>query len=795
MLKRILSIAAVAGLLTVTTTAQQNPLVITAVIVDEANLYISGANFGANPSVFLSGMPLTRTINPLGTEITASLPLPSVAPGTYLLHVSRGNAPQHNATFSVAIGAIGPPGPEGPTGPTGPPGPEGPPGPDGPVGPMGPIGPVGPAGPAGPAGAAGAVGPAGPNPFATLSCPAGQAVVAIALTDPIQVKCAVVAGLQFETVAPSTLQTFTDRVVTVPFDATNRNLPHPTYNGAPTLFKAIARTCEAPIVYAWDFGDGTSSGPITTNNRYDLSASHQYPLAYTDVAYSARITLTSCNGVEVSANNEAVYPVMHYGTIFADQPDAIRNAPAANIDLTKTYAANGVGRQWRKRMSDKAIDDGLWRVHNDITNRAGEGTATMTANIYSSVAYTGIAMTAMQKRKHRAAYPPGTYAVGDPTPSPAWSADNDLRYASDPYAEDLVRMLNFLLSQMSAVSVPAADEVDDGKAAIAGTNDLIGLSFVPGNSDAYHTGIAAGALATSGMAGTAAQVGQIPYVRGQSIQFIAQQAVDYMVWFQNDGGSYPGGFYYSPNVFSQDASTSQWMYYGLHAMETALAGHGVIVNDRYKSRVAGLIRNTMHAVAGPGPSRPYGSGGHSYNPGLAGYAFQLSAGPLVAMGMMGWHNPAWENTNGLLPYDLNAGVITRGQAYVSFRKQFDYIGDDWHGTGGNDGNNWGQGQWSGGATGYLLENNDYNLYSMLWAANGLTAVGAVCVGGTEAVDADGVCTDGNDWKHQHTVLLVRRQVLGPGGALWVSMRGNPMMGSIQQQMKTAMAVINLTLAQ
>ncbi|MFA5910534.1 MAG: hypothetical protein WC815_17270 [Vicinamibacterales bacterium] len=806
-------------------TSQQNPLVITSVTTDASFLYIAGINFGARPSVFLSGMPLSRVVNAARTQITASLP--TLPAGSYLLHVSRGNAPHQNFSFSVAIGAMGPagepgptgqtgltgsagdPGPAGPAGPagaTGPAGPVGAAGPMGPIGPAGPVGPMGPMGlmgltgaqgPAGAAGAAGATGAAGPNPFAGLSCPPGQAAVAFSLTEPIQVQCAVVPGLSNDQTVPSTLATYTNQVITVSFDPTNRNLPHPTYNGAPTIFKAIARNCTGDIVYSWDFGDGNSSGDITTTNRYDLSASHQYAIGYEDVAYNAAITVVSCNGVAQTANNQAVYPVMHYGSILAAEADAIRSAPAENIDLTKNYAANGLGRQWRKRMSDKAIEDGLWRLHNDVANRAGDGTATMTASIGSSypVANVAIAMTAMQKRKHMAAYPPGTYA--DATPSPTWLAENDLRYASDPYAEDLVRLFNYNLSQMGVVGVAAADEADDLATPIAGTNDGIGLSFtVNPVNEAYVSGIAAAALATSGMAGTVAQVGDTNRVRFKPIEFIAQQAVDYLVWFQNDSGSHPGSFYYTPNANAPDASTSQWMYSALHAMATSpMAARGVYVNNMVKARVGSFLRATIHNTgAAVAAGRPYGSGGFSYTPSLTGYSFQLSAGPLMAMGLMGWNNPLWEGSTALIPNDAGFTGTTRGQAYTTFRQVFDYIGDDWYGTGGQDVQSWGLGQWAGGATGYLLNDNDYNLYSMHWAAKGLSAVGAVCVGGMDAQDANGACTDGNDWRHQHSVLLVRRQAVTTAGATWTSTRGNPVQ-YMDATMKNSIAVLTLALAQ
>jgi hypothetical protein len=286
----------------------------------------------------------------------------------------------------------------------------------------------------------------------------------------------------------------------------------------------------------------------------------------------------------------------------------------------------------------------------------------------------------------------------------------------------------------------------------------------------------------------------VQYIRGRPIEYIVQQTVDWMVWGQIDGGAANGGFYYTPNPPNSadfaDGSTAEWAYSGLYAVQTHMSAHGVYLNELVKNRLASVLRNSQKFVAAPAPSRPYGSSGTAYRMNMTGYAFQLSAGPLIAMSLLGWNNPAWENSN-VVAFD---GSMTRGQAYTSFRQQFDYIGDDWNGTGGNDLNLWGRGQW--GAAGYLLNDNDYNLYSIEWAANGLAAVGAVCAGGTEAQDADGACTDGNDWKHQHTVLLVRRQTVGTTGASWTSTHGTPMnAGYIYPRMVTAMVVLTLAAAQ
>ena len=625
--------------------------------------------------------------------------------------------------------------------------------------------------------------------------------MAFSLTEPIQVKCAVVPELATGGSVPSTLATYTNQVITVSFDPTNRNLPHPTYNGAPTIFKAIARNCASPVVYAWDFGDGSSSGDISTTDRYNLSASYQYPVGYEDVAYNAAITIVSCNGVAQTANNQAVYPVMHYGTILADQADAIRSDPAANIDLTKNYAANGVGRQWRKRMSDKAIEDGLWSLHNAV-NRTGDNTAVITGNVGThTVASTGLAMTVMQNRKHIAAYPPGTYI--DATPSPTWLAESDLRYATDPYAEDLLRMLNFQLSQMSPVGIDTADESDDLSTPIPGTNDGFGLAF-ENQLQSYYAGPAAAALATCGMAGTLAQVGDPSRVAFKPIEFIAQQAVDYLVWAQSDGGSYPGSFYYTPNANSPDSSTSQWMYSALHAMATSpMTARGLYVNNRVKTRIGTFLRAAMkNTPLGTATTAPKGTRALTYTPGYNGWSFQLSAGPLMMMGLMGWNNPLWDNSNAITPIDAGFTSLTRGQAYTAFRQVFDYIGEDFNNNssgGYTDGVGWSTGQWLGGAGGYNRTDDNYNLYSIQWAAKGLAAVGAVCTGGTEAQDANGACTDGNDWRHQYSVLLVRRQsVTANGGAwlvsAWTQAQGYPIQSS-DAAMRNAFAILTLALAQ
>jgi type VI secretion system VgrG family protein len=89
-------------------------------------LFVHGENFGADPSVWLDGIPL-HVLNATGSSIQAELP--SLEPGTYLLIVARSRRmppkPKDLATMDVTLGAVGPDGAVGPPGPEGPPGPPG----------------------------------------------------------------------------------------------------------------------------------------------------------------------------------------------------------------------------------------------------------------------------------------------------------------------------------------------------------------------------------------------------------------------------------------------------------------------------------------------------------------------------------------------------------------------------------------------------------------------------------------------------------------------------------------------
>jgi hypothetical protein len=143
----VLAVAVLAG----PAAAQTRPqLVIVRAEADLAaeTLLIQGEHFvWANddqPVVTLASNVLT-VLSIDAAHAMAQLP-PGLAPGAYLLKVSRGNGAVQSGTFDLTIGAVGPEGPEGPAGAVGETGPQGLPGPKGDTGAQGEQGEPGPAG-------------------------------------------------------------------------------------------------------------------------------------------------------------------------------------------------------------------------------------------------------------------------------------------------------------------------------------------------------------------------------------------------------------------------------------------------------------------------------------------------------------------------------------------------------------------------------------------------------------------------------------------------------------------------
>ncbi|WP_147449092.1 collagen-like protein [Corallococcus terminator] len=178
-----------AGALLITSTESDTP---------NDTLYIYGENFGTVKSLvkFAGIVVQPNKIQVYGdTAIIITVPYNLLeTPGTYLLSVSTGSAPEQNSALGITVGPQGPKGdkgdkgdsgltgpkgdtgvqgPKGDTGLTGPKGDTGVQGPKGDTGLTGPKGDTGVQGPKGDAGGIGPQGPMGPKPIVECSIALG----------------------------------------------------------------------------------------------------------------------------------------------------------------------------------------------------------------------------------------------------------------------------------------------------------------------------------------------------------------------------------------------------------------------------------------------------------------------------------------------------------------------------------------------------------------------------------------------------------------------------------------------
>ena len=119
---------------------------------------------------------------------------------------------------------------------------------------------------------------------------------------------------------------------------------------------------------------------------------------------------------------------------------------------------------------------------------------------------------------------------------------------------------------------------------------------------------------------------------GKKWEFFVQQLTDLMGYQQCDGGGGNGGWLYQNinracSASESDASSTQWAYIGLESAEIAGGPFGVVVNNRFKYRIAdNLVRNQQNDG---------GSGYRStHSPGDA----KLTGGALVAARWLKFNN-------------------------------------------------------------------------------------------------------------------------------------------------------------
>ncbi len=566
-------------------------------------------------------------------------------------------------------------------------------------------------------------------------------------------------------------------LITVPYRAHDLAIPHPAYNGHPTTFKAISRGVCENVYYRWDInGDGTwdscdgrsfsvsgANGQWYLDNRYRLDCRKQLP--YTDPTVSKRklflaMVEATCS-VDGSGSPEgsrfATYKVM----VFADAPVAYSSLhPSYNTyrynarpPVTQATCSGGTCAETGFPCSNNAecvgdtpetlnikrevaIDDALWFLHKNL-NRTGEGLNTISGYFTNSMGAdyirtdTAEFLRGLALNGHTAAYPPATY-IHDPSEYPDvqplpddWTSKNDARYNTDPYAEDATRCINYLLNQLYSISVSSSAEVNDGLTPIPGTDDEKGYYL----SQTDLMGRLIAALADSGMAGTSMQVGGVG-AHGHSMEWMVQQLVDALVYYQFKSGSYHGGWSFTTASGAAYGHATHAAIMGLTAAERAMGAYGVIVPKEGKNRVANYLATHQS---------PNGSG--QYALAYPGNDLHYSGGALV-------FGHGWLGVN-TLPNDANQSfspqsTYTNAQLLTGYNNAMTFLANNWNCNNASS-VNWAHCNWA------------YPNARFDGAQQGATYTHALISGGLSAVSPVPSLVGTYDWRADYSYYLINNQ--------------------------------------
>lgn len=351
---------------------------------------------------------------------------------------------------------------------------------------------------------------------------------------------------------------------------TNPALPHVTWDGQATTLKAVAYGGTAPYTFQWDLnGDGTyDTGPTAAvgqncqwTNTYSVPATRDYV---------ARVKVT--DNVGAIATHD--YLIRVHDIVAATPP--IR--------------------------ADKAIDDGLWYLHSQLTATT-VGTSSLPARYLNdgggerNEAATGVALQAFQNKGHRL---------------------NGA--ATNPYVDDVAWMQNWLLAQIQTVAIGVQPF---GNPDTNGNN--IGLRFA--SNQIYGAALATVGIATVNLPLQVAPAGLDANVSGRTYADICQDLVDWWCWAQNDAGQ--GSWHYTPNNTGLDGSQNHFAATALHWCRESM---GATI-PTWVVGPTGTINDTIIASRNTTPGANYGGFGYNSNAQWVNHA--KTAGNLATMDLIG----------------------------------------------------------------------------------------------------------------------------------------------------------------
>lgn len=525
----------------------------------------------------------------------------------------------------------------------------------------------------------------------------------------------------------------------VPYLQSDPTIPHPAYNGEPILLKAVARSNDpsAKFYYRWDAnGDGVwdpliGKTSVASGNWYLASGSalegwFRYPDLPADgpdkKLYNATIQVcTSLSGSDPVNVKYGNYRVLFYSGF-----PTMANIDQATDDQLEVMRSAG-------------HDNAIWWLHKQM-NRSGVGTVDILGyidgpDIYGRIGNTALYALALLNSNRKPAFPEGTYQEYNTPPPENFLDLNDYIYNTDPYSEDLLRALNFLLSNVKEMNIDNASEADDGNVPVTGTNDLKGFYLLEnGNNEINWQTLAFAALASSHLMNTEIQLTTNSLIKGKPWQFLIQQMVDYALYLQKKSGDETGGWYYNEGgSLTVSYLTGGWTY-ALDIAEKEFGSTGVYVNDACKINLVNILKRYQNTDGGALFS--YGNS--------VGSLFEATTMILGSCKWLGWDSYSSGDTEYIGPSGYQ---ITKGEARAIYDKYFNFLTTNWTKSGGTNLIDPNRALWNDGNYNPALATKNLWNYSLFFLS------ASVNEGANSNIDMFG----DHDWKREFNISILKSQ--------------------------------------
>jgi hypothetical protein len=350
-------------------------------------------------------------------------------------------------------------------------------------------------------------------------------------------------------VAPAHAQQAPFSVVTVPWVPTRPDVPHEGVDQQWHYFQATARggNC-ANVEYRWDFtGDGTWD----TNGGNFANAQSRWNLG-------------------PAGGQKFAYPAQAADRLFVARVEGRCGAETDTAEFPIRIRVNPT----RPQRLNRAISNGLWYGHLQLNRDAANARA-----FWTDTPDTAALAQAYLNRGHRATIDPET----------------------DPYREDALWMINFLLTRYVTVDIRGGNV---GGVNPDLNNNTFGLRTDRGNSN-YYGGPHLEAISSWGDMDYIAPAGSSGNVAGRRLGDVVQDAAEYFMWSQSQiafNNDYAGGWNYGENDGAIDSSQVGWAAVALFSAEV---NAGVAMPEWVKTRTYNGVGYNDNNRGGA-PSGAYG---------------------------------------------------------------------------------------------------------------------------------------------------------------------------------------------